>query len=84
MGSESPFTSKLPRTEAGTDVSLKAFHLFFIGACVLLAAFVAAWAAGQYRELHQGVYVATAIGSVITAAALAVYGAAFQRKARRL
>jgi len=65
-------------------VGLKAFHLFFIGACVLLAAFVATWAAGQYRDLHQGVYVATAIGSGVTGAALAVYGAIFQRKARRL
>jgi hypothetical protein len=67
-----------------TDVGLKAFHLFFIGACVLLAAFVATWATGQYRELHQGVYVATAIGAAVTGAGLAVYGAVFQRKARRL
>jgi hypothetical protein len=29
-----------------TDVSLKAFHLFFVAVCVLLAAFVAAWATG--------------------------------------
>ena len=65
-------------------MSLKAFHLFFIGACILLAAFVATWAAGQYRELHQGVYAATAVGSVIAGAGLAVYGAAFQRKMRQL
>ena len=65
-------------------MSLKAFHLFFIAACVLLAAFVASWAAGQYRELHQGIYLMTAIGSGLTGALLAVYGATFQRKARRL
>jgi hypothetical protein len=65
-------------------VGLKGFHLFFIGACVLLMAFVATWAAGQYRELHQAVYVAASAGSALTGAGLAVYGAAFQRKMRGL
>jgi hypothetical protein len=51
---------------------------------VILLAFMAAWAAGQYRELHQAVYVATAIGSAAAGAGLAVYAAKFQRKARRL
>lgn len=65
-------------------MSLKAFHLVFIASCVLLAAFVASWAAGQYRELNQAIYLVTAIGAALTGALLAVYGAAFQRKARRL
>ena len=65
-------------------MSLKAFHLFFVAVCVLLAAFVAAWATGQYRELHDSTYVVTAVGSVLAGAALAVYGAAFQRKMRRV
>lgn len=65
-------------------MSLKAFHLFFIGVCIVLAAFVAAWAAGQYRELHDGVYIATAVGSAVAGALLAVYGAKFQRKVRGL
>jgi hypothetical protein len=73
-----------PITGADTDVSLKAFHLFFVAVCVLLAAFVAAWATGQYRVLGETVYVVTAIGAALTGAALAVYGAAFQRKMRRL
>lgn len=65
-------------------MSLKAFHLFFIAACVLLSAFVAAWATGEYRAGQAGVYMVTAIGAAATGAALAVYGIAFQRKARRL
>jgi hypothetical protein len=65
-------------------MSLRAFHLFFIAMSVILAAFTAAWAAGQYRELHQAVYIATAIGSGVAGAGLAVYAAKFQRKARRL
>ena len=30
-------------------MSLRAFHLLFIALSVVLAAFVAAWATGQYR-----------------------------------
>jgi hypothetical protein len=65
-------------------MSLKAFHLLFIGLSIILAAFVAAWAAGQYRVAHEAGYVATAVGSVLTAGGLAVYGAKFQRKVRGL
>ena len=53
-------------------MSLRAFHLFFIGVSVALAAFFAAWAASQYRAGHELVY------------ALAAVGAAFQRKTRHL
>jgi hypothetical protein len=70
--------------QADTEMSLKAFHLFFIAISIVLAAFTAAWATGQYRALHDGVYIATACGSVLAAIVLAVYGARFQRKARRL
>lgn len=65
-------------------MSLKAFHLFFIAICILLAAFVAAWATGEYRADHGGVYMLTAAGSALSGAALAFYGVAFQRKMRRL
>jgi hypothetical protein len=65
-------------------VSLKAFHLFFIALSIVLAAFVAAWAATQYRELHQTGYVLAVTASLATGAGLAVYGVAFQRKMRRL
>ena len=65
-------------------MSLKAFHLFFIGVSIVLAAFVAAWAAGEYRVLHDPVYVATAVACTAAGAGLAMYAVRFQRKARRL
>jgi hypothetical protein len=65
-------------------VSLKAFHLFFVTVCILLAAFVAAWATGEYRADHGAAYIVTAIGSAAFGAALAFYGVAFQRKVRDL
>jgi hypothetical protein len=65
-------------------VSLRAFHLFFIAVSIVLAAFCAAWAVGQYRDVHQGIFAETAVVSIVAAAGLAVYGAAFQRKTRNL
>ena len=65
-------------------MSLKAFHLFFIALSVVLSAFVAAWAMGQYRVAHEATYIAMALLSGAAGAALVVYGAMFQRKARRL
>lgn len=65
-------------------MSLRAFHLFFIALSVILAAFFAAWAAGQYRELHEAGYAATGLVSLAAAIALALYGAAFQRKTKYL
>ena len=58
-------------------MSLRAFHLLFIAMSVMLTAFVAAWAASEYRVAHDAGYVAAGI-------VLAVYGAAFQRKTKRL
>ncbi len=65
-------------------MSLRTFHLFFIATSVVLAAFTAAWAAGQYRTLHDVSYALAVAGSLAAAVALAAYGAAFQRKTRRL
>jgi hypothetical protein len=65
-------------------VSLKAFHLVFIGMSIVLAAFMAAWATSQYRALHESSYIATAAVSALAGAGLAVYAAKFQRKAKRL
>jgi len=65
-------------------MSLKAFHLLFIGVSVVLAAFFAAWAIDEYQTAHAAGYVVTAVGSLASAAALAVYGAKFQRKMRQL
>jgi FlaG/FlaF family flagellin (archaellin) len=65
-------------------MSLRAFHLLFIAISVVLAAFCAAWAMGQYRVEHHAVFIVTALGSLAAACGLAAYGAAFQRKTRNL
>ena len=61
-------------------MSLRAFHLFFIALSVVLAAFFAAWAAGQYSAGHEISYVI----SLASGLGLAVYAVKFQRKTRSL
>jgi NhaP-type Na+/H+ or K+/H+ antiporter len=65
-------------------MSLRMFHLLFIALSVVLAAFVAAWAGGQYRLEQEIQYAISAAGALLLGAALAVYGARFQRKTRHL
>jgi hypothetical protein len=66
------------------EMSLRAFHLVFIAASVILAAFVAAWAVGQYRVEHDAIYLAASAACLTAAVGLAVYATAFQRKTRQL
>jgi len=63
-------------------MSLKAFHMFFIGLSAILGAFFAAWSVQQYQVAHEFSYLATCALGVATAGSLVVYGAAFQRKTR--
>jgi len=63
---------------------LRMFHMVFIGVSVVLAAFVAAWAAQQYQAVHAAGYMATAALSLAAGAGLTVYGTRFQRKTRTL
>ena len=63
-------------------MSLRAFHLLFIALSIVLAAFLAAWAMGQYQARHEFVYLVAGAASLASAGALAVYAAAFQRKTR--
>ena len=65
-------------------MSLRTFHLVFIGVTVVLAAFVAAWAVQQYQAVHALGYAMTAALSLAAGGALLAYGAAFQRKTREL
>lgn len=65
-------------------MSLRAFHLVFIALSVMLAAFMAAWAAGQYRlEANPG-YLVAGLASILTGAGLTVYVTRFLRKTRNL
>ena len=65
-------------------MSLKAFHLLFIALSVVLAAFIAAWAVGQFRLEHEIVYAITAAGALAASGTLVWYGTLFQRKTRNL
>ena len=65
-------------------MSLRAFHLFFIAVSVVLAAFVAAWATGQYRAVHDSSYALAGVASIGAAVGLAFYANAFRRKTREL
>ena len=65
-------------------MSLRAFHLVFIAASIILAAFLAAWAVGQYRVQHDTAYLTAGAGSLACCVGLAIYASAFQRKTRRL
>ena len=65
-------------------MSLRAFHLLFIAMSVILAAYFGAWSIGQYRTLHQAAYLAAGIASLAAGVGLAIYGAMFQKKTRRL
>jgi hypothetical protein len=65
-------------------MSLRAFHLLFIALSVVLTAFFAAWAMGEYRIGHGAVYLVAAVASLASGIGLVVYGARFQRKTRSL
>jgi hypothetical protein len=65
-------------------MSLRAFHLFFIALSVILAAFTAAWAGGQFNTTHQTVFLVSAGGSLAAACGLGFYAASFLRKTRGL
>ena len=65
-------------------MSLRAFHLLFIALSVVLAAFFAAWAVGEYRSAHDLSYALVGVMSLASGAGLAAYGAAFRRKTRHL
>ncbi|OFV92401.1 MAG: hypothetical protein A3H95_04885 [Acidobacteria bacterium RIFCSPLOWO2_02_FULL_64_15] len=63
-------------------MSLRAFHLLFIGLSVALLLFFAAWATGRYQVERAIGYLVTAVVSLAASGALAAYGAAFRRKTR--
>ena len=65
-------------------MSLRMFHMVFIGISVVLAVFVAAWAGQQYQAVHSVTYAVTGALSLAVGGGLIAYGTAFQRKTRQL
>jgi len=68
-------------------VSLKAFHVIFISAAVLLAVWLGVWAWGQRQASGgsgDGGFTALAVGAFAAAAGLVVYEAWFLRKTRKV
>jgi hypothetical protein len=64
-------------------MSLRAFHLLFIALSVVLTAFFAAWALGQYRAEGGIGFALTAVGSLAAGIGLVIYAAAFLKKTKR-
>ena len=54
----------------------------WVALSIVLAAFLAAWAFGQYRAGHDVAYFGAGAASLGSAAGLAAYAVAFQRKTR--
>ena len=65
-------------------MSLKAFHLLFIAISVVLAAFFGAWSFNEYQAGRNIAFAASGVASLAAGIGLAMYGAAFQRKAKSL
>ncbi len=65
-------------------MSLRMFHMVFIGVSVVLAVFVAGWAGQQFQTAHAVGYALTAVASLAAGCGLIAYGAAFQKKTRSL
>lgn len=65
-------------------MSLKAFHLVFVTASVLLAFGFAAWSLTNYFEAKRAVDLAFGLGSVLIGVALIVYGRYFLKKLKHI
>ena len=65
-------------------MSLRIFHMVFIGVSVVLAVFVAGWAGQQFQAAHAVGYALTAVASLAAGCGLIADGTAFQRKTKSL
>ena len=61
-------------------MSLKAFHLFFIGVSTVLALGFASWCFMEYRTQDNALYAVAGGAAVVSSAALVYYGLRFVRK----
>jgi hypothetical protein len=65
-------------------MSLKAFHLIFIIASIMLALGFGAWCAVTYHSSHEGWYLAGAVGSGLAVIALIIYERYFLKKLKNV
>lgn len=66
-------------------MSLRAIHLVFIAASILLAAFMTFWGAAMFLSERGGAgYLAFAAGSLCATAAMGIYAVRFVRKTRAI
>jgi hypothetical protein len=65
-------------------MSLKAFHIIFIAASILLSFGFAAWCFVEYAEAHRRVELISGIVSVIVGVGLIVYGRYVLRKLKHI
>ena len=65
-------------------MSLKAFHVIFISAAVLLALWLGVWAWDQRQAADGGGFFALSCGAFAAAAGLVVYEVWFLRKTRQV
>lgn len=65
-------------------MSLKAFHIVFVTASVLLLLVLAGWCVGNYRADGSAVHLVWAALSLVTSAGLLVYGKVFLRKFKHI
>ena len=65
-------------------MSLKAFHVIFITAAVLLAVWLGLWSVDQRQATGVGGWLALAVGSFVVAAGLVAYEVWFLRKTRQV
>jgi len=66
------------------SLSLRAFHLFFVAASVVLSAVVAVWGMQSWRATGSGSDLAFGVMFVVVGCVLAVYGVRVRRKLRDL
>jgi len=66
------------------SLSLRSFHLFFIAASVLLAAWVGVWGVQSWQATRSGSDLAVGVLFVALGAVLLVYGLRVRKKLRQI
>ncbi len=65
-------------------MSLKAFHIVFVAASVVLMAFLSGWSLMAYQETHSTEYLVWSLCAASSVVGLVIYGRFFLRKLRNI